>query len=357
VTWSFNIYNTQTGTHELTLPEPSGADWNARLSGKGIGRHAFPLYGAGVSRDDIRELTRGNTYTITQEWGDHVAYAGVIQRPWYRKKTRTLEVASIELRGAYFNDRMLYGVPFYHPTNSVLTLTSKSYSGAVRAVIDTAISDLGWELPIDLPADGSGSFSADWKFNDRLKVEDHLQQIEDDGCEVYLRPYKDGTALRWETIVEAPGVQLGTATELDLAGDDSPVLDLEVYTDYVRQMTGVLAFGKGGSSAPTAYAPFMGVPLGLSVRDTWVTFSDIEDTTRLQQAADTLYNVLHFPTEVMSFGLHIFPDGPEFTAPGRLLELTSTDDEYILDGPYTKRVVGLRGGLGSTVTPEVQDAS
>jgi hypothetical protein len=355
VTWSFNIYNTQSGVHEFTLPEPSAGEWSTRLSGKGSGRHTFPLFGAGVSRADIREFTTGNKYTIAQEWDDHVVYAGVIQRPWYTKKTRTLEVASMELRGAYLNDRMLYGVEDYRPTDSVLTLTGKSHSGAARAIINHSISiSAGWALPIDISADGSGAFSADWKHNERLKVEDHLRQVEDDGCEIYLRPYKDGADLRWETIVGSPVIEIGTATALDLDGDDSPVLDLSVYTDHVKQMTGVLAFGRGGVDAPSAWAN-SGVHV-MSFRDTWQTFSDVTDVTRLQGAADKTIDFLHNPTEVMSFGLHIYPDGPEFTAPGRLLEVTSTGDEYILDGPYTKRVVGLRGGLGLTVTPEVQDA-
>jgi hypothetical protein len=357
VTWSFNIYNTQSGAHALTLPEPSAGEWNTRLSGKGRGRHAFPLYGAGVSRADIREFTTGNKYTITQEWGTHVVYAGVIQRPTYTKKTRTLEVASGELRGAYLNDRMLFGVDAYLPNDPILTVSGRSHSGAARAVLGLATSTPGFALPIDLPADGSGGFSADWLHSERLKVEDHLQQVEDDGCEIYLRPYKSGSALRFETVVGSPGVQIGSATSIDLAGDDSPVLDLQVYTDYVKQMTGVLAFGTGGASAPTAYAPLSGYPGGIGIRDTWMTFSDISDVTRLQDAANNTYAFLHVPTEVMSFGLHVYPGGPAFAAPGRLLEVTSTGDEYILDGPYTKRVVGLRGDLGLTVTPEVQDAS
>jgi hypothetical protein len=353
VTWAHRIYNTQTGALEFEMPEASDADWSTRLTGRGSGSHSFPLFNAGVSRADIREFTKGNTYIITQEWGDHVAYAGVIQRPRYRKKTRTVEVSSMELRGAYFNDRLLYGVPFYHPTDSVMTLTSKSHSGAARALIASTIAVLGWELPIDLPSDGSGAFSADWKYHEVLKLEDHVNQVEDDGCEVYLRPYKDGTDLRFETIVGSPVIEIGTATALDLDAADSPVLDYEEYSDYVKQMTGVLLIGKDGIDT------FAGVSssVDFSVRDTWMRFPDIGDATRLQAAADNLIAALQLPTEGVSFGLHVYPDGPEYTAPGRLLELTSTDDEYILDGPAVKRVVGLRGDLDWTVTPEVQDAS
>lgn len=361
MTWVHRVYNTQTGALEFEMPEASSGTWSTRITGRGSASHTFPLFGAGVSRSDIREFTKGNKYTITQEWDGHVAYAGVIQRRRYKRRLHTLEVSSVELRSAYMNDRMLFGVPAYEAAGgaaTVLAVTNKSYSGAVRAVLDAATNlNSEWEWPLDLPSDGSGSFSADWKYNQRLKVEDHLAEIEEDGCEVFLRPYLSGSDLRYDVEVGSP-VTLGSATTIDIDDPTSPLTDVEVEDDYVKQMTGVLAFGEGGKAALAKYAPTGGTgATDMGVRDTWVSFLDITDESRLQAAADNTYAALRYPTAGWSFGLRVFPDGPAFAAPGRLISLTSSGDEFILDETHALRVVGLRGDLGFTVIPEVQDAS
>jgi hypothetical protein len=357
--WVNKVYYTHDGTYAGTLPCSDGT-WQTRLSGQGSGDHTVQAFGSGLSQAEVEELTLGNRYTITQEWAatDHVAYAGVIQRDVWDDKTRTVRLSSTELRGAYLNDRMMFGVDSYGGTSSVLTLASKSHAGAVRAVFDPVFAIA--YLPIDRPADGSGGFSADWKFDERLKIEDHLKQIEDDGCEVFLRPYKTGGDLRWETLVGVPEVEIGSETTFAIRGDSSPVLDLKVTRDVVRQMTGVLAFGEGGKSAISAYTEGGGIggPAEISVRDTWVNFPDITDAGRLQAASDHTFAALQFPTATWSFGLNIYPDGPEYAAPGSLLGATvASGHERLSAGTNHLRVVALSGSMGTTVKPEVQNAS
>jgi hypothetical protein len=355
VTWTVKIFETRTGEPQQEV-EVSAGSWDRRLTGRGRGSHTIPLFEQGISQATIRELAMGNKYTICQMWDDHVVYAGVIQRTRYDQPTRRLTVDSAELRVAYANSRMLYGVTDYHPTNAVLTVTSKGYSGAARAVINAALPG-DFALPIDLPSDNSGGFSKTWYFHERLKWEDHLTQIEASGCEIDFAPYLDGSGwLRWATRV-ATKITSGSATAIVVGGTDSPLIDLQVETDYALQMTGVLAFGPGGTSAASDYAPSTGTGAGeISVRDVWINYPDLDDS-QLQAAADAAYALLRYPTEQWSFGLHVYPDGPEFTAPGRLLTLTASGDEFIPDGDHAKRVVGLRGDMGYRVTPEVQDAA
>ena len=353
---NFRLFETLTGdpVEDVTIPEPYLGEWDTRLSGRGNGKHGFPLYGSGISRSLIRDISRGNKYTLAHLWGsDLVVYAGVIMRRRYIRRTHALELTTQELRAAYLNDRMLYGVPMYVPGGTVLTVTNRSHSGAVRAALTAVFANgPGWGLPIDLPADGSGSFSATWAHGERLKLEDHIAQIEQDGCEVFFRPYINGSdQLRYETVVQTK-VQFGTTTTLDADGPDSPVLDLVTEDDYAREMTGLLGFGKGGLSAPTAWAGDISTA-GISVRDTWRTYPDLEGG-RLQNAVNTDFDVTKEPTEQWSFGVRIHPDGPATVLPGRKLSLEISDDPFILDGPHALRVIGLRGNLGYTVIPEVQ---
>jgi hypothetical protein len=295
----------------------------------------------------VREISQGNKYTVCQMWEDHVAYAGVIQRRRYNRRSRVLTLHSAELRAAYLNARMLYGVGADTSPGVVLAVSGKSHSGAARAVLSTAMPNFDWELPIDLPSDGSGGFSASWEYDERLMVEDHLDQIEKDGCEIDFRPYLDGSGyLRWEARV-ATQITSGTATAVE-----DLVVDVDVETDYSRQVTGVLGLGKDGAQEIAEYPPG-GTPF--SVRDVWVNFGDI-DGGRLQNAVDATFAERIAETDQWSFPLRVHPGGPEFAAPGRLLNLTIAGDEFIPDGTHEKRVIGLRGDMGFTVVPEVQDA-
>jgi hypothetical protein len=195
--WRVGIYNTQTGDLELPVQVSAGR-WETRITGRGRGRHEIPLHAAGIPQSLIRELMKPNKYTLGQTWDwSHCAYAGVTARVEYDHKRRVLIVDSSELRSAYMNDRMLFGVPGYGGGSTLLTVSARSHSGAARAVIDKATGyNSEWAFPIDLPSDGSGSFNASWTFDERLKWEDHLAQIEDDGCEIDFRPGSDHL---WDT--------------------------------------------------------------------------------------------------------------------------------------------------------------
>lgn len=357
MTWLYRIYNTQTGQPRLTF-EVSGCSWSTSLTGQGTGTHTIPLFGEGISQEVIRAYSTGNQFTICQIWNGHVVYAGVIQRVQYSPSTRALTVYSAELRTAYLDSRMLFGVFSYTPGGTALAVSGKSRSGAARAVLDRATSAYWgsfWTLPIDLPADGSGSFSATWLMEERLTLEDHLKQIEDDGCEIYFRPYLDGDGwLRWETLVQTK-VTIGSATALSFGDPDTPLEDVTVTIDYAREMTGILGFGKGGTDAEAyGYTPGDGAE-DISVRDMWVSYPDLTGS-RLIAAVEAL-DSYGYPVEQWSFGVSVFPDGPAFVCPGRRLAFTSSGDEFIVDGTYQKRVVSARGDAGHMVTVEVQDAS
>jgi hypothetical protein len=188
--WSVRIFTTRTGEPQLTIPV-SSCNWETRLTGRGTARHTVPLSGGELPQEMIRELSKGNKYTVCQMWGDHVVYAGVIQRRGYAQPSQSLVLHSAELRVAYMNSRQLYGVPFYDPNATLLTVTNKSHSGALLAVNTMAQPNDQWILPLDDPADGSGLFTATWRHDERLLWEDLQAQIEADGCEINYRPYVD----------------------------------------------------------------------------------------------------------------------------------------------------------------------
>lgn len=354
--WTWEIYELKTGVFRAAV-EVAGCNWESKLTGQGRGSHALKIYGSGETSAWWRETSKGNKYTIVQRWGSHISYAGVITNREWDDDTLTLNVDSMELRAAYFDARMTFGVFSYVPGDVALEVTGKSRSGAVREVLQRTTSAYWgafWVLPVDLPDDGSGSFSATWMMEERLTLEDHLTQIEADGCEVFFRPYlDDDDKLRWHTHVQSK-VSIGDPITVAARGDSTPIHALKVRTDYSRELTGVLGFGKGGTDAPAhGFSPGDGAD-EISVRDTWVDFPDL-DGARLVAATEAL-DYLGYPIEQWSFGVSVHPDGPADYAPGHQVNVTSSGNPFIADDTHEKRVIAIRGDAGTRVRVEVQDA-
>lgn len=361
--WVNRIYETTTGALVATVPCGS-SNWNTRVTGQGAGSFEIRVYGSGISRADLDEWTTPNKYIITQEWAptDHVVFAGVIQQDDWDDAAETCTVSAVELRGAYFNNRMLWELPSYNAAGGdsvVLSVTGRSRAAAVRAVLITA--QFGGapiaQFPLDLPADASGSFSVSWKRNERLFVEDCLTQIEEDGCEVFLRPYRSSGDLRFEVMVDSL-IVYGTPTVVPVRGSGSPVRGLRVKRDGIEQMTGVGVFGEGGKAALMQYGPDP-IPSSflIPLRDVWVDRPDVSEAPRLTTIANRQYSVLQYPSAAWRFDLHVYPGGPEFTGVGRELTMTVPSGHPRLPaGDHPMRVTALRGDMGFFVTPEVEDA-
>lgn len=364
--WGLKLFEARPGSEAIDITRlVGGANWTARLNGQGQGSHTLKMFGSALSGAQGRELTRGNKYAVAQVWGTTVAYAGIITDDDWDEESETLTLQSKEMRAHMAPGRMSFGVNQYNPAGVTVTITNRSHAGAVRAVLQAVQAPSAeWALAIDLPADGSGSFSARWRFEETLTWEDMLQQIEADGCEITFRPYISASGqLRWQTLVAAK-IQTGTALDLAAKVPESIVTGLKVKRSSATLATGVLAFGKGqGQDRPYAYAPTSGSgATDQPVRDVKVTFPDIEvrrgnaaDQARLQAAADAEYALRRDPVEQWSFGLHIADQGPGIALPGALLRIWVHGSKRIPDGGHLKRVIALGGDWGMGVNPEVQD--
>lgn len=358
--WSVGIFETRTGAPVLDVSSlVSAGSWATRRNGQGSGSHTLKL--AGMPQAVVAEITRGNKYTIVQSWGTTVVYAGVIEDVEWDEPAQSMGVQSKEFRASLLPARMLFGVLDYQPAAVALTLSGRSYSSAVRRLIQAAFAPSGeWLLPVDyavLP-DTVGGFSASWRKEEQLTWGDCLSQIEADGCEVFFRPYLSSGYLRWEPVVQYK-VVFGEPWDLAVRAPGSLLLDVKVKWSTSRLATGVLGFGKGrGQDAPFAFAPESGSgATDQPIRDVVVNFPDISDQTRLQAAVTAEYNNRRSPVEQWSYGVHVWPEGPERCMPGRVHRLWTYGSARLPDGSRDRRVIALSGDMGFKVTPEVQDAS
>lgn len=355
--WNLRIFRSRTGSPEFVLPM-SAANWTTRLGSKGSATHAAKLRGLGIPQSFIREVSRGNKYTLAHCWGDHVAYAGVIQNRGYSERREELRLYSKELRAALLGKRLTHGVNEYNPATGVLTIASRSRAAAVRVVLNAAMKGgavPGWELPIDLPTDSAGGFSAAWRHDEGLTVENMLAQIEADGVDIDFAPYITSAGmLRWETRVGNP-ITVGTPFTLPVRAPGSIVMNPESDDDFSDQYTGLLGFGNGyGEDRLWTFSPRTGDGIGdLPVMDTRTNFDRINDQTRLDAANDAEYAKKHVSLEQWDYSLYIGGIGPAMAAPGRLHDLHTYGSLFNLDGGRALRVDALSGGLNYVVKPEV----
>lgn len=352
--WNTRIFDTKTGAPVLRLDsDPVDARWSSRLGAEGSGSHSFSLFDLGLTATESRSLFEEQNRTVVACWGDHVSYSGVIQEAKFIRKTSRLTVGHDQLR-TFWRARMQFGVGA--ASGGTLTVTNKSFSGAVRAILARAMQHSAeWTLPIDLPADGAGTFSATWDWWRFLTIDDLLTEIEEQGVEIDFRPYIDGSGnLRYQTVVGQPIV--GATVDLPVSVDDSRVSDLEVTRDGSKRVTGVIVAGEGTEAGTlTAWAGNGAGTNPIPIRDVYRSQKDIDDPARLQAIADQMYAEQKNSVEQWSFDLQLSDEfGPEFAAIGRLLKMDVRGDLWIPDGAPTNRVIALSGGLGMSVKPEVQ---
>lgn len=311
-----------------------------------------------VPRGTMRGLLAPTSRTVAILDGSHVAFAGLVQSRTYARDSGVVTAECMELRGL-FEKRMTGGVNQYGPVWD-FSYSNRSAAGAVRAILARSMAPSSeWDLPIDLPADGSGSLSRQVDFFETVTINDLLKEVEDQaGVTVDFRPYVSSGSLRWEVRVLGASATVGV-TDLPVTVEGSHVTGLTVTEDGTKQVTGVLALGNGtGEDMRTAYAPTGGSgATEIPVRDEKRSSKDLKTTAQLQRFANAEYAKWSLARESWSFSARLDDDlSAAMLQPGRLLRMDVRGDEWVTDGLRERRVIALSGDLSLSVTPEVDDA-
>lgn len=363
--WSYMIHEFRTGAPVMRV-EPSACSWTRRLTGTGTGSFELKLRDSltAIPRAMVRDILTENRMALAVRWGTgatpHVAFAGFITGATYDLDTGTISAALAEPK-TIFNKRMTggvnqYGVPWD------LTITNRSLAGAVRAILARAMAPSSeWALPLDLPADGAGTYSRKVAYWETVTIADLITEVEKQGVTVDFRPYVTSAGvLRFNVRVLGPTSTSGS-TDLPVTVPESRVVGLSVSRDAARQVTGVLVVGKGtGKNMKTAYAPTGGsratlLPVRDEKRD---TAKDIDDVAQLQEIAKAEYAKWKDPVEQWSFSVRLDDElTPDLVQPARLLRMDVRGDEYLLEDVYQQRVIALAGDMTLAVKPEVQRVS
>lgn len=329
----------------------AGASWSTNITGTGTCSWVVKVGPDAYSGADLDSLFQPNNRILALRWGTVVLGAWKVEDWDYGADQGTAIITGVELRGET-KWRMTYFLSGYNASGT-LTVTNRSISGAVRAILARFMQwSSDWTYPIDLPADGSGTFSATWNFWEKFTIADLLTQIEDEGYEILFRPYLSGTQLRFQVLV---GKKVSSGTSyFHLQAAESPLGGVRFKKSGANQITGGQGTGKGtGQDQPVAYQG--GGPFTIPIRDVKQQFPDLEGT-RLQAATDAWFATQKDPIVQWTVGSFTFSDdiSPEHALTGRGWVLESRGHVVFPEGKSTLRVISSAGSWSNQIKTEVQ---
>lgn len=338
---------------EQVTPAEAEASWSMNISGSGSCSFTFVVNDAetGMTGEEIDETFTPNSTFFSLRWRTIVIGAWKIEDWDYNDDKGTVVVTGVELRNEAAW-RMTYGVNNYEA--GTLEVVNRNRQGAVRAILTRFMQwSPEWAYPIDLPADGSGSFTQTWEFWKKLTIEDLLTQVEEDGVEIMFRPYLTETRqLRFETIV-AEKVSVGTSW-FHLQAEDSPLSGIHYKKSGAEQLTGLQGIGTGsGQDQPVAWAG--GGPYLIPIRDAKREFPDLEGT-RLESATNA--ELARFRDPIVQWTVSSFTASEEYppfhALAGRGWQLESSGHPVYPDDTHILRVIAASGSFSNVITTEVQ---
>lgn len=356
---TFDVYETMTGDKLIGPLSLVSASWASRLEsgGRVTGVLDYRNTDERIPRPELHALSHPTgDYTLVVSDPKGVVAAGVITDSVVDDDAGTLTLNGQDLGDVFWPRRL--GAHVTNITAAGLSYTNRSPGGAVRRILQRAI-DTGVHvarlLPVDVPADGAGTFDLDSKWYELRTMQGLLDEIRKRGYKIHHRPYLDVNGrLRWSTTVAK---QITGPTWTFSHGAPQSALSGLVYRRNGQDMvTGAVFAGNGEGSkmlTRSAVASSINSPT-LELADT--SLKSVKDGTTLQGAADNQLDVNGGPATGLSYTIR--PDG-EFElsdfVPGCGIEIDIRDHPVIPPGLWRTTVTALSGDVtGLTATPEVE---
>ncbi len=349
--WSVAVHDTQSGAF-LANVDPASGSWGRGSVAER--EHVFPLRGNGMSRATNRSLFQKWQRTIVQRWNGAPVYAGLISDTSYDRDTGMLSVKHTDLR-TVLSKRMLFGVGSYNPAGTVVC-TSLSRRGIARRLLYLGFVypfSAAWPLPVNLPAEESGSINRTFYYYDFQTVDQLLTDLqgESSGPDVELQPKYTSGVLSWDALIGSPYLS-GPSYDMHLAGDLPPV-GVTVAENGQKQATGVFALGRGSEQDMRVGSDALPVSAGLS-KDFAVPHKDVDDVARLNSLASADVAALSSPTVQWSMRVNTSVVSPGTLRVGSTVRTFSQGDEWIADGWTSHRVIGFDGDFSDWLTLDLE---
>ena len=213
------VHDTFTGERIQRL-YPSGGTWTARVAGVDESSLNFIAEAQGFdtraeARAAFNNLFDADRRFIVVSWGDHIESATFNRVPVYDMSNGTFDVSGRGIR-TFAAERSTFGVNNY--INGDLTIATRTRSAAASLIWQRLTQwNPEWNLPVDVPANASGTYSRTIKRDEMVTGESLFRAIEDQGFEIGFRPYFTASyGVRWQLLVQ-PQIAIGSAIDVPLS--------------------------------------------------------------------------------------------------------------------------------------------
>lgn len=358
------------GGRELTEFGPKDLDWSENANQAETVNATISLRAVAEARRDWRNLGTPWKHSIALDVHGRIL-GGPIMPHEFNGDTGELKITARGIRVALARRSILpltaMTTPLVLPNGDPDTSLDSTWSGVDLGTIAKRIGQQafawpGWDdIPVTWPDDRPGTRQKTYPAIERKKVDDAWGDLSDleNGPDIRLRLARDGAdRFRWY-------FESGTEAQPRLQGDD--VFDweigkgsgIQVKTNPTRM--GSMSWSQGGRTADTTlvrmqYEPMLvdaGFPLLELESD--ASANTVEVDTLDAWNAETLRTAAK-PWEFWSFTVRADQSPrPHEYGPGSLINVHVTKDTpvtggYIPPGIYPRRVAGLSGGAGDTIT-------
>lgn len=360
--WSYDIVDHSTRS-VLSPVQPASASWSRKLNVVSEGTFTFVV----DSVLDWQYLTAPWSRIVVACWDGVPRYAGYISTRSYVQATRILTVNTSCIRAILafrFPFAVVAGFTVPEYPDGTLTITGRSYSGAVRAALaDQVIGGVPgrWDLPIVLPDDGAGSITQTFWNYEFWTIEAILAgfQNAENGPDIDFEPAwaADGT-LEWVCRVGVPRLDSGTVDWV-LGSTKGGITDLVAAENAQKYVDGVFTIGKGSEADMRWGADDGGVSLYTPVyRVAAHPYKELDDQALLTSQARADVAVYGKFTKQWSFSYEgTEAPGVAGVRLGTTTRLYSQGNPYLPDGWHDNYVIGFGGDATQKVTLEVQEIS
>lgn len=356
-----------TGRHINDVPFLS-AEWAAELNAAGSVSAKIDLRDPQVRTLGMYNAAYpGKTFLAVAD-GDHVLEAGPI---WMRSYDRESGVLSVGASGlwSYFDARTLVpnigDMPVIDPVTGESAAWANSswknlHLGTIgKRIIEQSMTWPGGNLPIVFEDDKPGSHERNYLGADLARIGQMLQNLTEveDGPDIGFFPewMPDRMGVRWRYVSGDPRLVGSRPHRVDVTVPKTALDRLSVADSGVEM--GALGWCSAGRASDTAIIERVsnagmlaaGFPLLERVDSSRSTVT-LAETARAY--ASELARTGGKPVSSWSVSVHTGGVGePQYTdfRVGDLVEFKITDDLFIPDGVYTRRIVNVSGSAGDPV--------
>ncbi|MBB1153528.1 hypothetical protein [Amycolatopsis dendrobii] len=372
-TWRVLIADTVTGTILSDVTPRDLPSFSRKVTDKGSWTVNVMPEDRANSAVDLHACVDAGRYTWIVACDDYICQAGPTFTYQYDENTRNLSVSGAGIQSLF--DRRVLRNPAGPANNIVhvnndLVLNGYTLRGIAREIVAANLAQVGYGLPIDVPAAEAGTSTRTYYGYDLATVWDRLNELSkvDKGPELDFRPYitPSGNQIRWELLIGSP--KLGNQTSTSVWDYGGALGQIDVDTNGAASPC-VKAWVRGSGTERTMLAGYASNDTLISLGYPPTDYVDNDHTSVVLKPTLDAYaiaDLAQFSAPSETWKCNVRVDGlssrgvlvsPKLGgwSPGDAPIFGVSGHPWIKDGQYRRRILGFSNDTESTVSLELQE--